>query len=110
MGFMDELKKLARPYAEDEDDFDEEYEENLDDEEDEGEDEPEEKPARSPQRTAGRTSRSGSRTRPKNGTGRKRAADQKKARRAKENKTVLAVVLVVVALGLLARAFAMGLV
>ena len=80
----------------------------------------EEKPARSPQRTAGRTSRSGSRTRsegsakggtrPKNGTGRKRAADQKKARRAKENKTVLAVVLVVVALGLLARAFAMGLV
>lgn len=52
MGFMDELKKLARPYAEDEDDFDEEYEENLDDEEDEGEDEPEEKPARSarPQR------------------------------------------------------------
>ena len=23
MGFMDELKKLARPYAEDEDDFDE---------------------------------------------------------------------------------------
>ncbi len=80
----------------------------------------EEKPARSPQRTAGRTSRSGSRTRsegsakggtrPKNGTGRKCAADQKKARRAKENKTVLAVVLVVVALGLLARAFAMGLV
>ena len=80
----------------------------------------EEKPARSPQRTAGRPSRSGSRTRsegsakggtrPKNGTGRKRAADQKKARRAKENKTVLAVVLVVVALGLLARAFAMGLV
>ena len=80
----------------------------------------EEKPARSPQRTAGRTSRSGSRTRsegsakggthPKNGTGRKRAADQKKTRRAKENKTVLAVVLVVVALGLLARAFAMGLV
>ena len=52
MGLMDELKKLARPYAEDEDDFDEEYEENLDDEEDEGEDEPEEKPARSarPQR------------------------------------------------------------
>ena len=26
MGFMDELKKLARPYAEDEDDFDEEFE------------------------------------------------------------------------------------
>ena len=25
MGFMDELKKLARPYAEDEDDFDEEF-------------------------------------------------------------------------------------
>lgn len=25
MGFMDELKKLARPYAEDEDDFDDEY-------------------------------------------------------------------------------------
>ncbi|MBQ6799123.1 MAG: cell division protein SepF [Oscillospiraceae bacterium] len=29
MGFMDELKKLARPYAEDEDDFDE-YEDELD--------------------------------------------------------------------------------
>lgn len=28
MGFMDELKKLARPYAEDEDDFDE-FEENV---------------------------------------------------------------------------------
>ena len=26
MGFMDELKKLARPYAEDDDDFDEEFE------------------------------------------------------------------------------------
>ena len=51
MGFMDELKKLARPSAEDEDDFDEEYEENLDDEEDEGEDEPEEKPARSASRS-----------------------------------------------------------
>ena len=25
MGFMDELKKLARPYAEDDDDFDEEF-------------------------------------------------------------------------------------
>jgi len=29
MGFMDELKKLARPYADDEDDFDE-YEDELD--------------------------------------------------------------------------------
>lgn len=28
MGFMDELKKLARPYAEDEDDFDE-FEEDV---------------------------------------------------------------------------------
>ena len=65
----------------------------------------EEKPAR----TRSEGSAKGG-TRPKNGTGRKRAADQKKARRAKENKTVLAVVLVVVALGLLARAFAMGLV
>ena len=26
MGFMDELKKLARPYAEDDDDFEEEFE------------------------------------------------------------------------------------
>ena len=25
MGFMDELKKLARPYAEDEDDFDDDF-------------------------------------------------------------------------------------
>ena len=25
MGFMDELKKLARPYAEDEDDFEDEF-------------------------------------------------------------------------------------
>ena len=43
MGLMDELKKLARPYAEDEDDFDEEYDdEELEDEADE---EPE-RPAR----------------------------------------------------------------
>ena len=43
MGLMDELKKLTRPYAEDEDDFDEEYDdEELEDEADE---EPE-RPAR----------------------------------------------------------------
>lgn len=54
MGFMDELKKLARPYAEDEDDFDEEYEDDLDEEE-EAEEEPEEEPAK-PARSA-RTSR-----------------------------------------------------
>lgn len=48
MGFMDELKKLARPYAEDEDDFDDEYdEEELDEEEAEDEEpEEEERPAR----------------------------------------------------------------
>ena len=45
MGFMDELKKLARPYAEDEDDFDDEYEDGLDEEEEEEEPE-EERPAR----------------------------------------------------------------
>lgn len=45
MGFMNELKKLARPYAEDEDDFDEEYEDEV--EEEEAEPEMEEKPARS---------------------------------------------------------------
>ena len=38
MGFMDELKKLARPYAEDEDDFDE-YEDELDELSDEAEEE-----------------------------------------------------------------------
>ena len=38
MGFMDELKKLARPYAEDEDDFDE-YEDELDELADEPEEE-----------------------------------------------------------------------
>ena len=38
MGFMDELKKLARPYAEDEDDFDE-YEDELDELSDEPEEE-----------------------------------------------------------------------
>ena len=46
MGFMDELKKLARPYAEDEDDFDDEYEDGLDEEEEEEEPEEEERPAR----------------------------------------------------------------
>lgn len=46
MGFMDELKKLARPYAEDEDDFDDEYEDGLDEEEEEEEPEAEERPAR----------------------------------------------------------------
>ena len=48
MGFMDELKKLTRPYAEDEDDFDDEYEDTLEEEyEDEEEAEEEEvKPAR----------------------------------------------------------------
>ena len=93
----------------------------------------EKKPARSTQRSAGRTSQSGSKnssrtrsegstksstrtktgqnrsTSSRSGAGRKNTASQKKARRAKENKTILAVVLVVVALGLLARAFAMGL-
>ena len=34
MGFMDELKKLARPYAEDDDDFDEEFDEEDDEEDD----------------------------------------------------------------------------
>lgn len=38
MGFMDELKKLARPYADDEDDFDE-YEDELDELEEEVDDE-----------------------------------------------------------------------
>jgi len=47
MGFMDELKKLARPYAEDEDDFDDEYEDTLDDEEEEEEEEEPVRPARS---------------------------------------------------------------
>lgn len=49
MGFMDELKKLARPYAEDEDDFDDEYDEEEFDEEEAEEEEPEEeeRPARS---------------------------------------------------------------
>ena len=49
MGFMDELKKLARPYAEDEDDFDDEYDEEELDEEEAEEEEPEEeeRPARS---------------------------------------------------------------
>ena len=46
MGFMDELKKLARPYAEDEDDFDDEYEDGLDEEEEEEEPAEEERPAR----------------------------------------------------------------
>ena len=43
MGFMNELKKLARPYAEDEEDFDEEYEDET---EEEAAPEAEEKPAR----------------------------------------------------------------
>jgi len=42
MGLMDELKKLARPYAEDEDDFDDEYDEEFEDEPAEEEDAPEE--------------------------------------------------------------------
>lgn len=57
MGFMDELKKLARPYAEDEDDFDDEYEDGLDEEEEE-EEAPEEE-----NRTA-RTTRSARQERP----------------------------------------------
>ena len=58
MGLMDELKKLARPYAEDEDDFDDEYEDEYDDEgaEDEAADAPEEEEAARPARSA-RTSR-----------------------------------------------------
>ena len=63
MGLMDELKKLARPYAEDEDDFDDEYDEEFDDEAAEDEaDAPEEevKPARAA-RTA-KTERPAART------------------------------------------------
>lgn len=62
MGFMDELKKLARPYAEDEDDFDDEYEDSLDEEEDEDE-AAEEEPVR-PARSA-RASRSEQRSAPR---------------------------------------------
>ena len=63
MGLRDELKKLARPYAEDEDDFDDEYDEEFDDEAAEDEaDAPEEevKPARAA-RTA-KTERPAART------------------------------------------------
>ena len=58
MGLMDELKTLARPYAEDEDDFDDEYEDEYDDEgaEDEAADAPEEEEAARPARSA-RTSK-----------------------------------------------------
>ena len=58
MGLMDELKKLARPYAEDEDDFDDEYEDEYDDEgaEDEAADAPEEEEAARPARST-RTSK-----------------------------------------------------
>ncbi len=45
MGLMNEIKKLARPYAEDEEDFDEEYEDEVGEEE-AVEPEAEEKPAR----------------------------------------------------------------
>ena len=49
MGLMDELKKLARPYAEDEEDFEDEYEDEYEEEPAEAEEEvvEEPKPARS---------------------------------------------------------------
>lgn len=64
MGFVNELKKLARPYAEDEDEFDEEYEDEVEEEA-----EPEEKQPRAsrsaktehaaPKQTASRPSSAG---------------------------------------------------
>ncbi len=50
MGFFDELKKLTKPYADDEEDFDE-YEDEVIDEE-EYDSEPEEEPSRPARRSA----------------------------------------------------------
>ena len=53
MGFMDELKKLARPYADDEDEYDEDGYESDDYDDDDGYSEPEPEPTPKPRRSFG---------------------------------------------------------